>query len=119
MHSLTDIHKEARKREMEGTNLTNDPCRGIFGPGLSNEELLSKEYSLENFVFLLNHAAKRSGIEPPKVILRYPNLVRGEPETLPGIEELKRLSKESIVVATSDLCHHATGSLTEVMITRT
>ena len=118
MHSLTDTHREARKREMSGADLSNEPCRGIFGPGilgLCKEELLSKEYSLDNFVFLLNHAAKRNEIEPPKVILRYPNLVRGEPETLSGIEELKQLSKESIVIATSDLCHHgkAYGMQTE------
>lgn len=45
----------------------------------------------------------------PKVIIRYPNLVYGHPESLSGIEELKLLAKESIVVATSDLCHHGTA----------
>lgn len=108
VHAITDTHKEVRKREMNGDDLSHEPCRGIFGPDLPlpNEDLLSKEYSLDNFIFLLRHAAERMGIEPPKVVMRYPNLVRGQPETLSGIEELLQLTKESIVIATSDLCHH-------------
>ena len=106
LHSLTSTLAEARKREMDGIDISTDPCRGIFGPGLPNEELLCKEFSLDNFIFLLEHAAKRIGMPLPKVIVRYPNLIYGQPELISGIEELKLLAKESIVVATSDLCHH-------------
>ncbi len=108
LHSQTDTLKKARQRERE-ENIANDPCRGIFGPGLPSEELLCKEYSLDNFVFLLEHAAKRNGIEVPNVVIRYPYLVYGQPELLPGIEALQQLAKESIVVATGDLCHHGTA----------
>lgn len=109
LHALTDVLAEARHREMSGINILDDPCRGIFGPGLSNEELLYKEFSLDNFIFLLNHAAKRNRIQPPEVIIRYPNLIYGQPEFISGIEKLKALASESIVVATSDLCHHGTA----------
>lgn len=108
MHALTDTLKKARQRERE-ENIMNDPCRGVFGPGLANEELFGKEFSLDSFVFLLEQAAKRNGIQAPTVIIRYPYLVYGEPESLPGMEELKQLAKESIVVATGDLCHHGTA----------
>lgn len=107
LHSgTTDTLKEARRREINGINIFSDRCRGIFGPGLANEDLLCKEYSLDHFIFLLQHAAQRNRVEPPQVIIRYPNLIHGKPELLAGIEELKELAKESIVVATSDLCHH-------------
>jgi hypothetical protein len=109
LHSLTDTLRDARKREMGGKNILADECRGIFGPGLPNEELLCKEFSLDNFIFLLEHAAKRNGMQLPKVIIRYPNLIYGQPELISGIEELKMLANESIAVATSDLCHHGTA----------
>ncbi len=106
LHSLTDALKTAREKEINGIDILNDPCRGIFGPDLPNKELLCKEFSLDNFIFLLEHAAKRIGIKTPKVIIRYPNLIYGQPELIPGIEELQLLAKESIVIATSNLCHH-------------
>lgn len=107
--SLTDTLTEARKREMSGVDIIQDQCRGIFGPGLPNEEIFSKEFSLDNFIFLLEHAAKKNGKRIPHVVIRYPNLIYGQPENLPGIEELKKELSESIVVATSDLCHHGTA----------
>jgi hypothetical protein len=91
---------------MEGMDILNDPCRGIFGPGLPREELTQKEFTLDHFPFLLEHAAKRRGVKAPRLIIRYPNLIYGQPALMSGIQELKQLAKESIVVATSDLCHH-------------
>lgn len=114
VHRLTETLAQARKKEMNWEDISKEPCRGIFGPGLANEEILCKEFCLDSFLFLLEHAAKRNGIPIPKVIIRYPNLVRGQPELLRGIQELELLVKESIVVATSDLCHHGTAyGLTE------
>jgi hypothetical protein len=107
LHSLTESLKEARQKEMK-TPPWEDGCRGIFGPGLPHEDVLCKEFSVENFIFLLKRAAERNGLEMPKVVIRYPYLTYGSPETLPGIEELKQLAKDSIIVATSDLCHHGT-----------
>jgi predicted class III extradiol MEMO1 family dioxygenase len=109
LHSLTEPLIEARKKEMAGIDIFNDKCRGIFGSGLPNEELLNKEFSLDNFVFLLEHAAKKSGKKIPQVIIRYPNLLYGHPESISDIVELKKEVAKSIVVATSDLCHHGTA----------
>ncbi len=108
LHALTDTHREALKREKRGEDLTREPCRGIFSLDLPlpNDDFLSKEYSLDHFIFLLRHAVNRQGIESPKIVTRYPNLVRGHPETLVGIKELQQLANESIMIATSDLYHH-------------
>lgn len=106
LHSLSNQLLEARKRELAGDDLSSEPCRGIFGPDLPGEEILSLEFSLDNFLFLAQKTAERYGLQLPKLIVRYPNLVNGNPETLPGIADLKNLASDSIVVATADLCHH-------------
>ncbi len=93
-------------RELEGKDISGDPLRRIFGPGLPFEELISEEYSLESYFFLLQHAAQRLNMDMPKVVSRYPVCICGDPASLPGIEELKQRAKESIVVATADLYHH-------------
>jgi hypothetical protein len=106
LHSLTDTLQKALYKEVDNADLSDEPCRGIFGPGLPFEEIYCEEYSLDNFIFLLDQATKRAGIESPKVIIRYVNLSQGHPETLPGIEEITKIARDSIVVATADLCHH-------------
>ncbi len=106
LHSLTDPLRKGLHKEIENGDLSDEPCRGIFGPGLPFEEIYCEEFSLDNFVFLLDQATKRAGIESPKVIIRYANLAQGRPETLPRIDEITKIAKESIVVATADLCHH-------------
>lgn len=109
LHPLSDVLLSSRQLEMEGKDMSTHPCRGIFGPDLPYNEFLKDEFSLDHFVFLLEHAAKRAGIKLPRVILRYPNLIYGDPKSLPGIDDLGQLAKESVVVATSDLCHHGTA----------
>lgn len=115
LHSITDPIRKAYYRERANEDLSNEPCRGMFGPGLPNEEIFHEEFSLDNFVFLLDHAIKKADIEPPQVIIRYANLSQGHPETLPGIEEIKKIAENSIVIATSDLIHHGVcyGTLPE------
>lgn len=53
---------------------------------------------------------KRRRIEKgPELILRYPYLAGGKPEILPGIEELRAMAKEAVVVSTADMFHHGIG----------
>ncbi len=106
LHSMNDTLRNALMKELDNADLSDEPCRGIFGPGLPYEAIYSQEFSLDNFVFLLDKATKQAGIESPKVIIRYANLAQGHPETLPRIEEIKKIAQESIVVATADLYHH-------------
>ncbi len=105
-HSLNENLVRARKRERDGKSLVGDSCRGIFTKESAPAGLLDQEFSLDAFEFLYNEAAKRRGGSVPELILLYPSLVAGSPETLPGIEELESLTNGEILVGTSDLCHH-------------
>jgi hypothetical protein len=60
LHSITDTLRKALYRDLNNEDLSNEPCRGIFGPGLPNEEIFREEFSLDNFVFLLDHAVKKA-----------------------------------------------------------
>jgi hypothetical protein len=106
LHPMTEMLQAARSKERQGLDLTNEPLRGVFGPDLTGAEVLSGEFSVDHFLFLLDQIVKIRGTSMPCVIVRYPNLVQGNADSLPGIEGLKKLAAESIVVATSDLCHH-------------
>lgn len=106
LHSLSEEIWEGRMREIAGEDVSDAPCRGIFGPGLPHEAVFKREYSVDNFLFLLKAAIQQSGSPPIEIVVRYPNHIAGHPETIPGMEELHLLAKESIVVATGDLRHH-------------
>ncbi|MBS0626115.1 MAG: hypothetical protein JSS32_08705 [Verrucomicrobia bacterium] len=106
LHSLSEEIWIGRQREIAGEDVTDYPCRGIFGPGLPHEAVTKREYSVDNFVFLLKNAVRESGSPPIEIVIRFPNHISGHPETLQGMDELRQLAKESIVVATADLRHH-------------
>jgi hypothetical protein len=108
LHPLTSVLWAARKKELLGMDLSAEPLRDVFGPDLPNNGFLESEFSVDSFLFLLEKIAKIKGKTLPHVIVRYPFLVQGVADSLPGMEELKKLATDSIVVATSDLCHHGT-----------
>lgn len=98
-HCLSEERKEVRRREFCGENLSLESCRGVF-------DHLEGEFSLLPFLILWNAEIKRRGARPPRLVIRYPSFVNSSPESLPGMEELKRLTRDSVVVATGDLTHH-------------
>ncbi len=63
-------------------------------------------YSLFLFKTLWNAEIKGRGIKGPKLIERSPCLVNRAPEKLLEIEELKRLAKDFLIVATGNLSHY-------------
>src|ERR1700733_6865951 len=65
LHSITETLQKALYKEIDNADLSDEPCRGIFGSGLPFEEIYSEEFSLDTFVFLLDQATKRAGIESP------------------------------------------------------
>jgi hypothetical protein len=109
LHGLKESLRKATLKEINGEDVSSEPYRGVFGPGLPQEELFSEEYSMDNFLFIIDQIGKRADFEMPKVIVRYTNLAAGHPETLPYIEELELIAKDSIVIATADLCHHGSA----------
>jgi len=111
LHALTPELQDARKRIAEGGNPGSEPSWGIQGPGAaSGQEDWLDEFSLSHFQFLWDYEIRRRGIrQPPRLILRYPNLAAGHPELLPGFDEVDEIARSAVVVATMDPVHHGIG----------
>lgn len=110
LHALSDELQEARVRVANGADVTQEKYWGMQGPGLGGYDDWESEYSLLDFLFLLDEEAKRRGGKKPNVIVRYPYLAGGRPMILPGIDELQRIVKDgAVVVSTADPFHHGIG----------
>lgn len=97
---------DARVKEFNKEDISREPSWGVIAPDSPKGHLLENEFSLILFKALLKIEAERRGIKPPKLIERYPSLVNRHPEMLPGMEELKMLTKNAVIVGTEDYCHH-------------
>ncbi|HEX8793872.1 MAG TPA: hypothetical protein VF765_23175 [Polyangiaceae bacterium] len=100
--SQADLVKRARG----GEQAARQALRKIHEGG---DSLCEEEFSLDNFVALLELAARREGKKPPRVHARYPFLVGDDPERLPGIADVAKLAERMPVVATTDPIHHGNG----------
>lgn len=109
LHPMSESLMNARSKELNGEDISKEPSRGIFGPDFDPNNSLSKEFSLDLFKILFDFEVKRRGIKPPRLIERYPSLVNKDPANLPGIKELEQIAKDSVIVATDDMCHHGVG----------
>ncbi len=109
LHALTDELEQARVRVADGGDRSTEDSWGIQGPFLSGRIDWTREFSLSNFLFLWHEETTRRGIEGPELTLRYPYLAGGRPGDLPGIEELERVTRGSVVVATANPFHHGIG----------
>jgi hypothetical protein len=79
--------------------------RGIYG-----EEVEVDEFSLDNFRVLVDFAARRAKVDPPRIVARYPFLTGDGPTSLPGFDELRALFRDgALLVATTDAIHHGVG----------
>ena len=97
---------EARIRELNEGDIEHEASWGVLDPASAKGYLLEKEFSLDLFKALWKIEVERRGIIPPTLFERYPCLTNREPEKLPGINELKELAKNSVLVGTDDYCHH-------------
>lgn len=109
LHAQNDEMQDARVHVANGADVTKEKYWGIQGPGLASREEWKNEFSMLNFIFLWDEEVKRRGIKPPQLIVRYPYLAGGKPEILPGIDELKTIAKDAVVVTTTDAFHHGIG----------
>jgi len=90
--------------------VTKEKYWGMQGPGLGGYDNWESEYSMLDFLFLLEEEVKRRGGKKPNVIVRYPYLVGGRPMIFPGIADLQRIVKDgAVVVWTADAFHHGIG----------
>ncbi len=98
---------QARIKEFNGEDISQEPSWGVLNPEfVEAKALLKDEFSLNLFKSLFQIELKRRGKKAPRLIERYPCLVNGHPERLPGIQELKELAKNAVIVGTEDYCHH-------------
>jgi predicted class III extradiol MEMO1 family dioxygenase len=105
--SDADIVANAKAGQPEAIKLV----RKIHGAGSYYDAGMStEEFSLDNFKYLIQVAAEIMNRPVPAIIERYPFLTGEDPLTLPGMEELRRLTDEGILtVATADMIHHGIG----------
>ena len=106
LHALNDELRGARARFAAGGAAEAEPLRGVQGPGLAGRDQWRREFSLDQFRFLWDVACAERGGSAPELILRYPFLAAGRPDTLPMIDELQEIARGAVVVATADLFHH-------------
>ena len=98
---------EARIKEFNGEDISHEPSWGVLDPESENAKVLLKnEFSLNLFKSLLKIEVERRGKKAPRLFERYPSLVNRHPETLPGMQELKELTKNAVIIGTEDYCHH-------------
>lgn len=111
LHAFNDEMEQARRRVAAGgSDLGQEPLRGIQGTGIEGREEWRGDHALISWRHFWNAEVKRRGLrKPPEVIERYPYLAGGDPETLPGIEALQELAKSAVIVSTADPFHHGIG----------
>lgn len=109
LHALTPELQDARVRVANGAEVTQEKYWGIQGPRRKGHKNWEEEFSLLDFQFLWHVECQRRGIQGPELIVRYPYLTGGKPDILPGIDELKEIAKNAVVVSTADMFHHGIG----------
>jgi hypothetical protein len=109
LHAFTDEMEAARVRVAEGGDPSAEKTWGIQGPGITGRTEWLSDHALYSFRHLWKAETSRRGIEGPEVIERYPYLVGGKPESLPGIEKLQQKCKGAAIVTTVDIFHHGIG----------
>ena len=81
---------EARIKEFNGEDISQEPSWGVLNPeSINGKALLKNEFSLNLFKALWKIEVERRGKKAPRLIERYPSLVNRNPESLPGMKELK------------------------------
>jgi hypothetical protein len=115
LHAFTDEMEEARGRVANGEDPAGWPhLWGIQGTGLVGRDVWHGtqwrgDHALMSFRHFWAAETKRRGMAGPEVIERYPYLAGGQPEQLPGIDELARLAENAVLVSTADAFHHGLG----------
>ena len=109
LHAFTEEMEQARIRVSRGGDPAQESQWGIQGPGLAGPETWREDHALTSWRHFWAAETRRRGNTGPQVIERYPWLAGGEPERLPGIDELARLCAGAAVVSTEDAFHHGLG----------
>ena len=112
LHAFSDEMEAARRRVAAGGDPSEEPTRGIQGPGLAGREEWRGDHALYSWRHFWRAELERRGMaedQAPQVIERYPWLAGGRPGDLPGIEELRAIARDAVIVSTADAFHHGIG----------
>jgi hypothetical protein len=111
LHSAREADAPLVRRAREGAPSARGALRRVHGPDAPGDAgYWVEEFSLDNFVALLELAARRVGRKAPRVLARYPFLVGERPEDVPGVDDLRaRFERGAALVATADPIHHGAG----------
>ncbi len=112
LHAFTPAMEAARVAVAAGADPAQFACWGIQGPGIEGRREWQGDHALISWRHFWRAELARRGIAPdkaPNVHERYPYLAGGQPQNLPGIDELARLMEDAVVVSTADPFHHGIG----------
>jgi hypothetical protein len=109
LHAFTDQMEKARVSVANGADPSQFQFWGIQGPGLEGRKEWKHDHALMSFRHFWKAETGRRGISGPEVIERYPYLAGGKPADLPGMDDLKEIAKDAVIVSTADPFHHGIG----------
>jgi hypothetical protein len=112
LHAFSAAMEQARRNVAAGGDPAQQPFWGVQGPGLTGREEWRGDHALMSWRHFWNAEVSRRGLSEtrtPQVIERYPYLAGGKPEALPGIDELREIAKDAVIVSTADPFHHGIG----------
>lgn len=109
LHAFTDRMEAARVDVANGGDPAAWEFWGIQGPGIDGRGEWQADHALISFRHFWQAETKRRGVKGPRVIERYPYLAGGQPERLPGFDELAKLAEDAVIVSTADPFHHGIG----------
>lgn len=112
LHAFTPEMEAARVAVAAGEDPAQFEFWGIQGPGIDGRREWTGDHALISWRHFWTAELNRRGISErhaPKVFERYPYLAAGNPQNMPGIDELARLMEDAVVVSTADPFHHGIG----------
>ncbi len=112
LHAFTPAMEAARVAVAQGADPAAFEFWGIQGPGIDGRQEWKGDHALISWRHFWQAELKRRGIsqgDAPIVYERYPYLAGGEPQNLPGIDELARLLEGAALLSTADPFHHGIG----------
>ncbi|MCY4464776.1 MAG: hypothetical protein OXE46_04495 [Chloroflexi bacterium] len=112
LHAFTPAMEAARVAVAAGADPAQFEFWGIQGPGIEGRREWQGDHALISWRHFWRAELARRGItqdKAPNVHERYPYLAGGQPQNLPGIDELARLMEDAVVVSTADPFHHGIG----------
>lgn len=110
LHAFSAAMEDARRGVAAGKPAADYPFWGIQGSGMAGRKEWKSDHALISWRHFWDAEVARRGLKnPPRVIERYPYLVGGKPQELPGMAELEVIVKDAVLLSTADAFHHGIG----------